>query len=72
MMDKKDNEAPHFITSHDFHGDAEYVAWLQEITTDEAWMGEIHILKQVLIPWKDEYAQVTWIGGNMIWQHSGR
>ena len=30
-MDKKDNGAPHFVTSHDFHGDAEYVAWLQEI-----------------------------------------
>ena len=27
----KDKETPHFITSHDFHGDAEYVAWLQEI-----------------------------------------
>ena len=22
---------PHFVTSHDFHGDAEYIAWLQEI-----------------------------------------
>lgn len=22
---------PHFVASHDFHGDAEYVAWLQEI-----------------------------------------
>ena len=24
-------ETPHFVTSHDFHGDAEYIAWLQEI-----------------------------------------
>ena len=30
-MENKDKEKPHFITSHDFHGDAEYVAWLQEI-----------------------------------------
>ena len=30
-MGNKDKEKPHFITSHDFHGDAEYVAWLQEI-----------------------------------------
>jgi predicted nuclease of restriction endonuclease-like (RecB) superfamily len=22
---------PHFVNSHDFHGDAEYIAWLQEI-----------------------------------------
>lgn len=27
-------------------------------TTDEAWMGEIDILQQVLIPWKNENAQV--------------
>jgi len=27
-------------------------------TTDEAWMGEIDLLKQVLMPWKDEGAQV--------------
>ena len=27
-------------------------------TTDEAWMGEIDILQQVLTPWKDEDAQV--------------
>ena len=24
-------DKPHFVVSHDFHGDAEYVAWLQEI-----------------------------------------
>ena len=30
MTDKKiDN--PHFVVSHDFHGDAEYVVWLQEL-----------------------------------------
>jgi len=33
-MDNKDKVAPHFVTSHDFRGDAEYVAWLQEIKTD--------------------------------------
>ncbi len=27
-------------------------------TTDEAWMGEIDILQQVLLPWKEENAQV--------------
>ena len=31
IMDDKDKVAPHFVTSHDFRGDAEYVAWLQEI-----------------------------------------
>ena len=30
-MDNKDNETPHFVTSHDFNGDVEYVVWLQEI-----------------------------------------
>ncbi|MBR0036425.1 MAG: hypothetical protein IJP70_02155 [Bacteroidales bacterium] len=31
-MAKKDiKNNPHFVTSHDFHGDAEYIAWLQEI-----------------------------------------
>ena len=30
-MNNKDKETPHFVTSHDFHGDAEYIAWLQEI-----------------------------------------
>lgn len=31
-MDKKQfTDKPHFVTSHDFHGDEEYVAWLQEI-----------------------------------------
>ena len=30
-MNNKDRETPHFVTSHDFHGDAEYIAWLQEI-----------------------------------------
>jgi DUF2075 family protein len=34
-----------------YHGDA-------LTTTDEAWMGEIEILQQVLIPWKNEDAQV--------------
>ena len=27
-------------------------------TTEDAWMGEIDILQQVLVPWKDEDAQV--------------
>ena len=36
---------------NNYHGDA-------LTTTDEAWMGEIDILQQVLRPWKDEYAQV--------------
>ena len=31
MKNNKDKETPHFVTSHDFHGDAEYIAWLQEI-----------------------------------------
>ena len=30
-MNNKDKETPHFVTSHDFHGDAEYIVWLQEI-----------------------------------------
>jgi len=36
---------------NNYHGDA-------LTTTDEAWMGEIDILQQVLVPWKDENAQV--------------
>ena len=31
MMNNKDKGIPHFVTSHDFHGDAEYIAWLHEI-----------------------------------------
>ncbi len=34
-----------------YHGDS-------LTTTDETWMGEIDILQQVLIPWKNESAQV--------------
>ena len=34
-----------------YHGDA-------LTTTDEAWMGEIDIMQQVLIPWKGENAQI--------------
>ena len=31
-MKKKDElDLPHFVTSHDFHGDTEYVAWLQDM-----------------------------------------
>ena len=30
-MDGTNIDKPHFVVSHDFHGDAEYVAWLQEI-----------------------------------------
>lgn len=36
---------------NNYHGDA-------LTTTDEAWMGEIDILQQVLVPWKEENAQV--------------
>ena len=36
---------------NNYHGDA-------LTTTDEAWMGEIDILQQVLQPWKDKGAQV--------------
>ena len=28
-------------------------------TTDDAWMGEIDILQQVLTPWKEECAQIV-------------
>ena len=30
-MTETNIDNPHFVASHDFHGDAEYVAWLQEI-----------------------------------------
>ena len=36
---------------NNYHGDA-------ITTTDEAWMGEIDVLQQVLVPWKDENAQI--------------
>ncbi len=36
---------------NNYHGEA-------LTTTDEAWMGEIDILQQVLLPWKEENAQV--------------
>ena len=36
---------------NNYHGDA-------LTTTDEAWMGEIDIMQQVLQPWKDENAQI--------------
>ena len=36
---------------NNYHGDA-------LTTTDEAWMGEINILQQVLTPWKDEDGQI--------------
>ena len=36
---------------NNYHGDA-------LTTTDEAWMGEIDILRQVLQPWKEENAQI--------------
>ena len=36
---------------NNYHGDA-------LTTTDEAWMGEIDILQRVLVPWKEESAQV--------------
>ena len=31
MEKKEENDLPHFVTSHDFHGDTEYVAWLQDM-----------------------------------------
>jgi hypothetical protein len=34
-----------------YHGDA-------LTTTDDAWMGEIGLLQQVLMPWKDEKSQI--------------
>ena len=36
---------------NNFHGEA-------LTTTDEAWVGEIDILQQVLVPWKEEAAQI--------------
>lgn len=36
---------------NNYHGDT-------PTTTDEAWMGEITIMQQVLIPWKEEYGQI--------------
>ena len=36
---------------NNYHGDA-------LTTTDEAWIGEIDILQEVLVPWKDDDAQV--------------
>lgn len=37
---------------NNYHGDA-------LTTTDEAWMGEIDVLQRVLVPWKDEDAQIV-------------
>ena len=36
---------------NNYHGDS-------LTTTDEAWMGEIDILQEVLVPWKEEKAQI--------------
>lgn len=36
---------------NNYHGDT-------PTTTDEAWMGEITIMQQVLIPWKEEHGQI--------------
>ncbi|MBQ7280297.1 MAG: hypothetical protein IJR13_06225 [Bacteroidales bacterium] len=36
---------------NNYHGDT-------LTTTDEAWMGEIRLLQQVLMPWKDESGQI--------------
>lgn len=30
-MENGNIDSPHFVKSHDFHGDSEYVAWIQEI-----------------------------------------
>lgn len=32
-MENGDIDRPHFVKSHDFHGDSEYIAWIQEIKT---------------------------------------
>lgn len=40
------------VLHNNYHGDA-------LTTTDEAWMGEIDILQQVLQPWKEEIAQIV-------------
>ena len=40
------------LLHNNYHGDA-------LTTTDEAWMGEIDILQQVLQPWKEEDAQIV-------------
>ena len=32
-MEKGNIDRPHFVKSHDFHGDSEYIAWIQEIKT---------------------------------------
>ena len=37
---------------NNFHGDA-------LTTTDEAWMGEIEVMQQVLEPWKEEQGQIV-------------
>lgn len=39
------------LLHNNYHGDA-------LTTTDDAWMGEIEILQKVLIPWKEENAQI--------------
>ena len=32
-MDNNKTDSPHFISSHDFYGDVDYIAWLHEIKT---------------------------------------
>lgn len=32
-MENGNIDRPHFVKSHDFHGDSEYIAWIQEIKT---------------------------------------
>lgn len=32
-MPNQNIDAPHFVSSHDFHGDADYIAWLSELKT---------------------------------------
>jgi len=32
-MENGNIERPHFVKSHVFHGDSEYIAWIQEIKT---------------------------------------
>ena len=32
-MPNQNIDTPHFVSSHDFHGDADYIAWLSELKT---------------------------------------
>ena len=49
---EQDRFAVFGLLHNNYHGDA-------LTTTDEAWMGEVDILQQVLQPWKEEDAQIV-------------